>query len=153
MFANFNTASSQKIEQFTAILKSATKGSCQTTTSQGSASNITSPPTPHLQYQNSSNMPSQTTNSVNTTSTSNIQLSCRTSIISSNVSFLELCVNTEPHLKSLAEINTENILKDGDLFRNLGRQYIRLRQYRSRSWLLKPAAVSFVRVSSLSQMT
>ena len=64
-----------------------------------------------------------------------------------NLSFLELCVNTGPHLKSLAEIDTRNISTDGALFQAIRKQYLGLRGFRSRFWLLKPAAISFVRVS------
>lgn len=116
---------------------------------QGSA-NITLPPTAHLHYWSSSNTPRPTSNSVNChTPACDSQITSRTTNISSKPSFLELCVNTGPYLMSLAEIDTANILTDGDLFRDLRRQYLRLRRYRSRFWLLKPAAVSFVRVSSL----
>jgi hypothetical protein len=64
-----------------------------------------------------------------------------------DLSFLELCVNTGPHLKSLAEIDVANISCDGALFCALRKQYLRLRGFRSRFWLLKPTSVSFVRVS------
>lgn len=64
-----------------------------------------------------------------------------------DLSFLELCVNTGPHLKSLAEIDTVNISTDGALFQAIRNQYLSLRGFRSRFWLLKPAAISFVRVS------
>lgn len=146
---DFNTTSSGTIEQFTAVLKSTTNGNSETSSSQGSA-NITLPPTAHLHYRSSSNTPRPTSNSVNChTPACDSQITSRTTNISSKPSFLELCVNTGPYLMSLAEIDTANILTDGDLFRDLRRQYLRLRRYRSRFWLLKPAAVSFVRVSSL----
>jgi hypothetical protein len=68
---------------------------------------------------------------------------------SSNTStpnFLELCVNTGEHLKELGEIDLTYAKCDGNLFGVVQERYRQIRGYRSKFWLLKPAAVSFVRV-------
>jgi hypothetical protein len=62
--------------------------------------------------------------------------------------FLELCVNTGEHLKELGEIDLTNATCDGDLFGAVRERYLQIRGFRSKFWLLKPAAVSFVRVST-----
>jgi hypothetical protein len=60
--------------------------------------------------------------------------------------FLELCVN-KGNSKALAEINVTSITTDGELFRKVKEHYLQLRSFRARFWLLKPAKVSWVRVS------
>ena len=65
---------------------------------------------------------------------------------STTASFLELCVN-KGNSKALAEINVTSITTDGDLFRKVKEHYLQLRGFRARFWLLKPAKVSWVRVS------
>jgi hypothetical protein len=65
---------------------------------------------------------------------------------SSTPNFLELCVNTGEHLKELGEIDLTYAKCDGDFFGAVQERYIQIRGYRSKFWLLKPAAVSFVRV-------
>lgn len=64
-------------------------------------------------------------------------------------SFLELCVNTGEHLKQLGEIDLTNAKNDGDLFGAVQERYFQIRSFRTRFWLLKSAAVSFVRVGVL----
>jgi len=61
--------------------------------------------------------------------------------------FLELCVNTGEHLKTLGEIDLTNARCDGDLFGAIQDRYLQIRGYRAKFWLLKPAGVSFVKVS------
>jgi hypothetical protein len=60
------------------------------------------------------------------------------------LNFLELCVNTGEHLKELGEIDLTYAKCDGDLFGAVQERYLQIRGYRSKFWLLKPAAVSFV---------
>lgn len=60
--------------------------------------------------------------------------------------FLELCVNTGEHLKELGEIDLTAAQHDGDMFGAVRENYFRMRGRRSKIWLVKPAAVSFVRV-------
>ena len=66
-----------------------------------------------------------------------------------DATFLELCVNTGEHLKTLGEIDLTNVRSDGDMFNAIKEHYLRLRSFRSKFWLLKPAAVNYVRVSYL----
>ena len=61
--------------------------------------------------------------------------------------FLELCVNTGEHLKTLGEIDLTSVRCDGELFKMIKEHYLRLRSIRSKFWLLKPATISYVRVS------
>ena len=63
--------------------------------------------------------------------------------------FFELCVNAGTFLKSLAEIDLKDTRTDGEFFQAVKEHYFRLRSYRSRFWLLKPSAVSYVRVRFL----
>jgi hypothetical protein len=131
-----------------ATLKSTPVTNSQRTTSQPVTTTLTSPPTAHLPQPNSSNIPKQITYGLsNLMPASALQIPSMTANNNLDLSFLELCVNTGPHLKSLAEIDTASISTDGTLFKTLRKQYLRLRGFRSRFWLLKPAAISFVRVS------
>ena len=61
--------------------------------------------------------------------------------------FLELCVNAGQYLKCLGEVDLSSIRTDGDFFSVVKENYIRLRSFRARFWLLKPSTVSYVRVS------
>ncbi|KAL9118045.1 MAG: hypothetical protein Q9187_005412 [Circinaria calcarea] len=61
--------------------------------------------------------------------------------------FLELCVNTGEFTKSLGEIEISQVRSDGNLFREIKSQYLRLRGYRAKHFLLKPVAVQFVQFS------
>lgn len=136
--------------KYAAVFKT-TPNQSQGTTSQLSNSTLTAPPTAHLQPQNASilqTQPTLTQRNVSTVSSS--QTLPGATAGNANLSFLELCVNTGPHLKSLAEIETTYISSDGELFETLRKHYLRLRRFRSQFWLLKPASVSFVRVSLLS---
>jgi hypothetical protein len=133
---------------YAAILKYTPDGNIQSSTSQPSATTLTSPPIAHPPQSNVSNSQRQNAYDLsNLTPASTLQTLPMTNNNGLNLSFLELCVNTGPHLKSLAEIDTANISTDGTLFQNLRKQCLRLRGLRSRFWLLKPAAISFVRVS------
>lgn len=49
-------------------------------------------------------------------------------------------------IEVLVEIDTGDISTDGAPFQAIRKQYLSLRGFRSRFWLLKPAAISFVRV-------
>jgi hypothetical protein len=71
---------------------------------------------------------------------------------SSIPNFLELCVNTGEHLMELGEIDLTYAKCDGDLFGAVQERYLQIRGYRSKFWLLKPAAVSFVRVGCLENV-
>jgi hypothetical protein len=131
-----------------AILKCTPDRNSQRTTSQPLTTTLTSPPTAHLPHPNSSNIPKQITHGLsNLTPACALQTASVTANNDLDLSFLELCVNTGPYIKSLAEIDTASISTDGTLFKALRKQYLRLRGFRSRFWLLKPAAISFVRVS------
>lgn len=66
--------------------------------------------------------------------------------------FLELCVNTGEHLIELGEIDLTRVRCDGDLFAAVRKTYNEIRGFRARFWLLKPKAVSYVRVSTSSQL-
>lgn len=129
-----------------AILTCTPDGNSPRTTSQPSMTTLPSPPTAHLPHPNSSNTPKQIPHGLGNLMSANA-LPTMTANNNLDLSFLELCVNTGPHLKSLAEINTASISTDGTLFKALRKQYLRLRGFRSRFWLLKPSAISFVRVS------
>jgi hypothetical protein len=148
LFADFNTKSSNALNKYAAMLKYVPHGDSQRIISQPPTNTLTSPPTAHLQHPNSGNILRQTARDP-----SNMTPACTSqtpSVTANNdldLSFLELCVNTGPHLKTLAEIDTGNISTDGALFRALRNQYFRLRGFRSKFWLLKPSAISFVRVS------
>lgn len=61
--------------------------------------------------------------------------------------FLELCVNTGPLLKTLGEIDVSAVKTDGEFFHIVKAHYLRLRDFRTRFWFLKPTSVSYVRVS------
>ncbi len=63
--------------------------------------------------------------------------------------YFELCVNTGEHLKSLGEIDVTRISTDGEFFALIKQQYLRLRSFRSRFFLLKPSVISYVRVCHL----
>ena len=73
--------------------------------------------------------------------------SCSTEPDLSHHSYLEVCINTGEYTKTLSEINLDHIRCDGQLFRRIRSEYVRLRSYRSRFWLLRPSGVHFVRVS------
>jgi hypothetical protein len=60
--------------------------------------------------------------------------------------FFELCVNTGEHLKTLGEIDITKAQCDGDLFSAIQERYVKIRGWRSKYWLLKPAKISYVRV-------
>ncbi|KFY61847.1 hypothetical protein V496_04858 [Pseudogymnoascus sp. VKM F-4515 (FW-2607)] len=70
-------------------------------------------------------------------------------------SFFELCVNSGKFLKSLGEISVSStnahgvmsIDTDGEFFGKVKDNYLRLRSFRARFWLLKPVNVSYVRFS------
>jgi hypothetical protein len=62
--------------------------------------------------------------------------------------FFELCVNAGGYLKSLAEIDLNNVRTDGEFFETVREHYFRLRSYRARIWLLKLSSMSYVRVGS-----
>ncbi|KAH7374144.1 hypothetical protein BKA64DRAFT_586821 [Cadophora sp. MPI-SDFR-AT-0126] len=146
LFADFNNKSQDLLNKYTAILKRAPQGTSTNTTSQSPSDDLVSPPAAHTQRPNASGMSRQNTYIPGNLS----QASTLTSAATTNdphLAFLELCVNTGPHLKSLAEIDTKNISTDGMLFQNIKNQYLRLRGFRSRFWLLKPASISFVRFS------
>ncbi|KAL5348218.1 hypothetical protein ACLOAV_006698 [Pseudogymnoascus australis] len=76
----------------------------------------------------------------------------------SNHSFFELCVNSGKFLKSLGEISVSStnahgvnsIDTDGEFFRKVKDNYLRLRSFRARFWLLKPVNVSYVRAKQFS---
>ncbi|KAH6681483.1 hypothetical protein B0J14DRAFT_556902 [Halenospora varia] len=53
---------------------------------------------------------------------------------------------TTEEIEVLAEIDTGDISTDGAPFQAIRKQYLSLRGFRSRFWLLKPAAISFVRL-------
>ena len=61
--------------------------------------------------------------------------------------YLEMCVNSGEFSKSLGEIEMSQVQSDGCLFRQIKSQYLRLRGYRAKHFLLKPTAVQFVQVS------
>lgn len=78
---------------------------------------------------------------------------CPSSLSSRNNSvristFLELCVNTGEHLIELGEIDLSRVRCDGDLFAAVRKRYHEIRGFRVRFWLLKPKAISYVRVST-----
>ncbi|KAH6665513.1 hypothetical protein B0J14DRAFT_492263 [Halenospora varia] len=153
LFADFKTNSPELLSKYASIPKHTPSGSSPSTTSQSRSSTMNSPPPIHLQHSNSANFTIQSAHTLNNmTPASTLQSLSGTTLSGSinanvNLSFLELCVNTGPHLKSLAEIDTAHISTDGALFKSLRQQYLNLRGFRSRFWLLKPAAVSFVRFS------
>jgi hypothetical protein len=62
-------------------------------------------------------------------------------------SYLELCINTREYTKTLREIDLRNVGCDGELFKEIRNEYSRVRNCKSRFWLLKPSGVHFVRVS------
>lgn len=64
-----------------------------------------------------------------------------------NQAFLELCINTGEHTKTLSEIELSGVGCDGELFNRIRSEYSRLRRFRSRIWLIKPSGVHFVKVS------
>ena len=105
------------------------------------------PPTAYPQFLGPSSTALSTTTSQRN-STVIRRLPTSSSMISSmNPSYLELCVNTGAHLKTLGEIDLSGVSTDGALFQAVKKKYLQLRGFRSRFWLLTPASVSFVRVS------
>jgi hypothetical protein len=66
--------------------------------------------------------------------------------------FFELCVNTSEHLKTLGEIDLSKAQCDGDLFSAIQERYVKIRGWRSKYWLLKPAKISYVRVCILQSI-
>lgn len=101
---------------------------------------------PATQPGSSSNPPGPLTETGVTSNTKSTQ---------SSHSFFELCVNSGKFLKSLGEISVSStnahgvnsIDTDGEFFRKVKDNYLRLRSFRARFWLLKPVNVSYVRVS------
>ncbi|CZR58205.1 uncharacterized protein PAC_08096 [Phialocephala subalpina] len=67
--------------------------------------------------------------------------------VTPNQSYLEVCVNTSEYTKTLSEIDLRDVGCDGELFHRIRKEYLRLRGFRSRFWLLKPSGVHFVRFS------
>jgi hypothetical protein len=65
-------------------------------------------------------------------------------------SYLELCINTGEYTKKLSEIDLVHVGCDGELFRRIRSEYLRLRSFRSKIWLLKPSGVHFVKVYTYS---
>jgi hypothetical protein len=137
------------LEKYTKILRT-TPSNSGNHAAKSSANTLTPLPITHLHSTNSSRIISQTT----TQGVSSLTPSCTlrptpyvSANDSSNLSFLELCVNTGAHLKTLGEIDLTHISTDGALFKAVKHEYLRLRGFRSRFWLLKPTTVSFVRVS------
>ena len=135
------------LNKYALILQRPPNGVSHSTTSQSSTNHLASPPSTYLQPNPSGILmqPLQALDGLLPLSASQTLSVAATNV--RNLSFLELCVNTGPHLKSLAEINTGNISTDGALFEAIRKRYLDLRDFRSRFWLLKPAAISFVRVS------
>ena len=70
------------------------------------------------------------------------------SLVKEAKKYLELCVNTGEFSKSLGEIEISQVRSDGSLFREIRSNYLRLRGYRAKHFLLKPVAVQFVQVST-----
>lgn len=64
--------------------------------------------------------------------------------------YLEICVNTGGLIKTLSEIDLAHIRCDGELFRKIRSEYMRLRSFKSKLWLFKPCDVHFVKVSNTS---
>lgn len=64
-----------------------------------------------------------------------------------NQAYLELCVNTGKYSKTLSEINLRGVSCDGELFRRIRAEYSRLQPFKSKIWLMTPAAVHFVKFS------
>ncbi|KAF7956405.1 hypothetical protein EAE96_003746 [Botrytis aclada] len=64
-----------------------------------------------------------------------------------DATFPELCVNAGENLKKLGEINLVYTKLDDDMFKRIPEKYFELRGARAKSWLVKPASVSFVRFS------
>lgn len=65
-------------------------------------------------------------------------------------SYLELCINAGEYTKTLSEIDLVHAGCDGELFRKIRSEYLRLRSFRSKIWLLKPSGVHFVKVYTYS---
>ena len=66
---------------------------------------------------------------------------------STNLSFLELCVNQGESTVGLGEIHLRQIQNDGALFKSIRRAYYQLRGFRRWFFLLKPADVEYIKVS------
>ena len=142
----------ERLDKSSAILQATTPSTTtsvqQTIKLQSPARTLTAPS--HARSSSSASTTSRSesrifsgSESLNSTDASSISSTGDTTRITT---FFELCVNTGEHLKTLGEIDLTNARCDGDLFGAIQERYLSLRGHRAKFWLLKPAAVSYVRV-------
>jgi hypothetical protein len=67
-------------------------------------------------------------------------------VSTSQLRYLELCVNTGRHIVTLGEINITGVRSDGDLFREIVARYRQLRVPGLRRMFYHPVDVQFVKV-------
>jgi len=147
LFADFPNTSRSRLDEYAAILKATPIHTSENTTPQTPPSGIPVPPAVYLQNLNSPDMTNRTIHQLQSSASLDSTLSMAASSGGTfNPSFLELCVNTGAHVKTLGEIDLTIVSTDGAMFRAIKERYLALRGFRSKFWLLKPTAVSFVRV-------
>ena len=147
LYADFPNISKSRLDEYAAILRGTTNPNSENNTPQTPASGLQIPPAAPIQPGIPLNLTDLRTNHLQDSA----PLGSQPAIAASSggtpsSSFLELCVNTGAHLKTLGEIDLTNVSTDGVLFRAIRERYIALRGFRSKLWLLKPTTVSFVRV-------
>ena len=60
--------------------------------------------------------------------------------------FLEVCVNTGRNTIKLAEIDTSTVTDDGELFRQINKEYYKLRGTGLKRMFMRPVGVHYVLV-------
>lgn len=163
LYGDFDNSHPEAVDELEAALKQSTVSSSGGLQSQQS---------PNLALPSSAHISGGTTASRNAQSedakspSHQTSGSCRPCINPSQTSqsckYLELCVNTGEFHKTLAEITISAqsstkcsaITTDGELFKAIKDQYLRVRGFRAQHFfLLKPTAVQFVKVSTSSNIS
>lgn len=117
-----NCVTSQEMQVMSSLQNSVTNSS--------SSSQVFSSPAPSFSQSSTMQMSSVTTSD--------------DMLTSSRESYLEVCINTGEYTMTLSEINLQSIRCDGELFKNIQKECLRLRAFHFRFRLLRPSGVVFV---------